>query len=166
MMFCAHPDKKIESMASILILGGVVPLAFALVAQFAFHLPPCEFCMLQRWPYLVPIIAGILSLAVPRLSVRWRLCVAFGMMGWLATSLLGLIHSGIESGFLKYSGGCVASDQASLEAILASPLVSCDAVMAAFAGLSMASWNSLFAFAMIVLAFAQYRYEYRQRYGQ
>lgn len=153
-------------MASLLILGGFVPLAGAVLAQYVLHLPPCHFCMLQRYPYVLVILCGVASLLVPRLSLRWRLAVAFGLMGWLATGLLGLIHTGIERGVLKYTGGCVAASSPSLEAILAAPLVACDAVMAGFAGLSMASWNSLFAATMIVLAALQYRHDWKQYYGQ
>lgn len=149
-------------MASILILGGAVPLAVAIVAQYAFHLPPCHFCILQRWPYGLVILCGIVSLLVPRHSLGWRFAVALGIMGFLATGVLGLVHSGIESGFLKYTGGCVASDTVSVDAILASPIVACDAVMASFAGMSMAGWNSLFAFAMVLLVALQYRWEWKQ----
>lgn len=160
-----HPDKKIESMASILILGGAVPLAGALIVQYGLHLPPCHFCILQRWPYGLVILCGVASLLVPRMSLRWKFAVAMGVMGWLATGTLGLIHAGIESGFLDYKGGCVASDTASLDAILAAPIVACDAVMAAFAGLSMAAWNSIFAASMILLAALQFRYE-AKRHGR
>lgn len=167
MIFSCRTDRtrNIETMASLLILGGVVPLAAALVAQYALHLPPCHFCLLQRYPYGLVILCGVASLLVPRLSLGWRLCVAFGIAGWLATGLLGLIHTGIEAKFLRYEGGCVASATASLESILASPLVACDAVMAEFAGLSMAAWNTIFAAMMILLTALQYRYEWRQRHG-
>lgn len=160
MIWCRpYPDKNIECMASLLILGGSVPLAFALLAQYALLLPPCHFCILQRWPYGLVILCGVLSLLVRRMSLGWRFTVALGVMGFLATGLLGLIHSGIESGFLKYTGGCVAPDTVSLDAIIAAPIVACDAVMASFAGLSMAGWNALFAFTMILLLILYYRWE-------
>lgn len=144
-------------MPLLLLLGGLTPLLVAWVAQYAFNLPPCEFCLLQRWPYALPILGAALAYYSATGSLRWRFGVAIGIMGWLATGVLGLAHSGIETGFLKYTGGCVASADTSIESILASPLVSCDAVMAEWFGLSMASWNSLFAFAMVALAFALHR---------
>ncbi len=161
-----HPDKKIESMASILILGGALPLGAAMLAQYALHLPPCHFCILQRWPYGLAMLCGVLSLLVARMSLAWRLTVAVGIMAFLATGALGLVHTGIETGFIKYTGGCVASDTVSVDAILASPIVACDAVMASFAGLSMASWNVLFAASMVLLVALQYRFERRQHVGR
>ena len=61
-MLCrTHNPDKIIAMASILILGGVIPLAGALVSQYGFGFHPCHFCLLQRYPYLVVIAAGVLS---------------------------------------------------------------------------------------------------------
>ena len=169
MIFCRtkNPDK-IVAMASILTLGGALPLMVALIAQFVFFLPPCHFCLLQRYPYLVVIAAGLVSLLVKRGGLTWRFCVAMGIMGLLATGTLGLIHTGIETGFLHYTGGCVAQPSAdhSLDALRASiagaPLVSCDQPMAEFFGLTMASWNSVWAAFVILLTSLQYRFDKRR----
>ncbi len=171
MFGCKKNPDKIVAMASLLILGGVVPLAVALVAQFGFGLHPCHFCLLERYPYLLPIVAGIGTLLTPRMSLVWRLCVAVGIMGWLATGLLGLVHSGIEQGWLHYTGGCVvqAATDHSIEAlraqILAAPIVACNDITAAFLGLSMATWNAVGAFALIALALLQMRFEHQRLRG-
>ena len=159
-----NPDKII-AMASILVLGGVLPLMVAFVAQFGFYLAPCHFCLLQRYPYGVVVAAGVLSLLVERGSLRWRLCVAIGMCGLLATGTLGLIHSGIESGWIHYVGGCVAAPlaDASIDtlraAIANAPLVACDQAMVYVLGLSMASWNVLWAMFVLLLVALQYRFD-------
>lgn len=169
MFRCRKDPAKIESMASILILGGVLPLAVALVAQFGFGLAPCHFCLLQRYPYLMVIACGVLTLLLPRGSLRWRLLVAIGVYGLLATGTLGMIHTGIEQGWLNYKGGCVAepltsnSPEAILAAIKAAPLVACNEVAASFLGLSMATWNAIWAVTVIALIVLQYRFD-RARY--
>ncbi len=158
-------------MASILILGGVVPLCAAILVQYVGHLPPCHFCMLQRYPYGVAIGCGVLSLLVPRLSGCWKLLVLMGALAFLTTGLLGLYHTGIEQGWVEYHGGCVAgvSGDGSIDSmraqIMDAPRVSCSDALANFAGLSMASWNAIFAFSMIGLTLAQYRFE-RKRHGK
>lgn len=170
-MFCRTPKnpEKIVAMASILILGGVLPLAGALVSQYGFGFHPCHFCLLQRYPYLVVIAAGLLSLLVPRGGARWRILVALGIYGLLVTGTLGLIHTGIEHKFLTYTGSCVAQPTAdgSLEALRAAiahaPLVSCDEATAVFLGLSMATWNTLWAGFVILLIILPYRCD-RGRY--
>ncbi|MES2984137.1 MAG: disulfide bond formation protein B [Pseudomonadota bacterium] len=158
-------------MASLLILGGVIPLATAIIAQYGYGLAPCHFCLLQRYPYMAVILCGALSLLVTRGGLPWRVLVALGICGLLTTGTLGLIHTGIETHILHYTGGCVAQGPAdgSLEALRAAiasaPLVACNAVMAQFLGLSMATWNSLWAAGIIALIAFQYRFE-RRRYDE
>lgn len=165
-----HPDK-IEGMASWLILGGAIPLAVAVIAQYAFYLAPCHFCILERYPYGWLILMGVLSLATARGGLRWRMLVALGFCGLLATGVLGLVHTGIEEGVLQYKGGCVAQapTDASLAAlraaIAAAPLVSCDTPMVRVLGLSMASWNSVWAAGIALIMALQYRFD-RRRYAQ
>lgn len=169
---CHTDPDKIVAMASLLILGGVVPLSFALVAQYGFGLHPCHYCLLQRYPYLVPIVCGALSLLVTRGGLAWRILVALGIYGWLLTGLLGLIHTGIEMDLLIETSGCVAQapSDGSIEALRASiasaPLVACNDVAARFLGLSMASWNSITALAFIVLAALQYRFDIRRYHAR
>ncbi|MFM9890164.1 MAG: disulfide bond formation protein B [Rickettsiales bacterium] len=158
-------------MASWLVLGGAIALCVAVVAQYGFHLAPCHFCILERYPYGVLIVLGGLSLLTPRGGLRWRVLVALGFCALLATGLLGLVHTGIEEGVLQYKGGCVAQlpADASLEALRAaiatSPLVSCDTPMLRVLGLSMATWNSVWAALVALLVAAQYRFDVARHAG-
>lgn len=169
MFTCKKDPDKIVAMASILILGGVLPLAGALISQYGYGFRPCHFCLLQRYPYLVVIVAGVLSLMLPRGGQAWRIVVALGVYALLVTAILGAIHTGIEQKWLAYTGGCVAQAPAdgSLEAlrtaIAGAPLVSCDEAALVVLNLSMASWNVLWAFFVIALIALQYRFE-RRRY--
>lgn len=171
MFRCSSDPNKVQAMASILILGGVLPLAIALVSQYGFGLFPCHFCLLQRWPYVIVVALGVLSLLFPRGSLRWRVLVALNMYALFSTAVLGVIHTGVEQKLIEYTGGCVAqapvddSIEALRAAIAAAPLVSCSDATAVFAGLSMASWNVLWALFVIVLIAVQYRFE-RRRYEQ
>jgi disulfide bond formation protein DsbB len=166
---CRTDPEKIVTMASILILGGVIPLAGALLSQYGFGLHPCHFCLLQRYPYLVVIAAGALSLLVTRGGLIWRMLVALAIYALLVTAMLGAIHTGIENQWLAYTGGCVAQAPAdgSLEALRAAimnaPLVACDQPAVMFLGLSMATWNVLWALFVILLIGLQYRFD-RRRY--
>ena len=166
-----HPDK-IVAMASLLLLGGVLPLAGAYGAQILLDLHPCHFCLLERYPYGFVALMGLLLLILPRMGLRWRIGVALGVMGLLATALLGMVHAGIEWGLLHYTGGCVAPAAAdtSLEALRAAiasaPIVACNEAAIQFLGLSMASWNVLWAFFVALLVALQYRFEWRRAHGR
>ncbi len=171
MICCLNTLHHRFGMAAILILGGVLPLAGALISQYGFSFHPCHFCLLQRYPYLVVIAAGVLVLLVKQRAMLWRLGVAIALYALLVTGLLGLIHTGIETKYLHYVGGCVAQSAAdgSLEALRAAiasaPLVACDQATAVFLGLSMATWNVLWAGFVMVLIFLHYRCDGRRYDG-
>ena len=155
-MNLTHP----RALPYVLLAGGVLPLAFALVAQFGFGLPPCHFCMLQRYPYLVVALCGVLLLRYP--DQRYLL-TALAIIGWLTTAGFGAYHTGVERGWVTYGGGCVTDTKpaASLdelrEQIAQAPQVSCSDTMASFLGLSMATWNSVTALGWVVLTLYIYR---------
>ena len=172
MLMCRTTDpEKIVAMASILILGGALPLAAVVIAQFGFHLHPCHFCILERYPYGVAMLLGACTLLVKRGALAWRVLVVLGIYALLVTALLGVIHTGIEQHWLAYTGGCVAQAPAdgSLEALKAAiehaPVVSCDQPAVMFAGLSMATWNVLWALLVIAFAAGQFRYDRRRYVG-
>lgn len=169
MFLCRKDSKDIVAMASILILGGAIPLAAVVIAQYGMGLRPCHFCILERYPYGVAMVLGALSLLVERGSLRWRVMVVLAIYALLVTAILGLIHTGIEQQWLAYTGGCVAQAPAdgSLEAlkaaIMKAPIVSCDQPAVMILGLSMATWNSVWALFVIALAAGQFRFD-RKRY--
>lgn len=152
------PSLKALPLPALLLAGGAGPLAVAFLAQFGFGLHPCHFCLVERYPYALPLVGAWLAWRAPRGGLRWRFAAALGMFGWLITGLIALVHSAIEQGWLHYAGSCVAQAAAdnSLEALRASiaaaPIVACNEITAAFLGLSMATWNALAAFALAVLA--------------
>ena len=75
---------KFELMASWFILGGVLPLAVALVIQHQQGLSYDSFFTPDRIPYLWVIAMGIASLCVKRASNPWRAIVVLGEIGFLA----------------------------------------------------------------------------------
>src|SRR5271155_4657714 len=77
---------KFELMASWLILGGVLPLAVALVTQHQQGLSYDSFFTTDRIPYLWVIAMGIASLRVKRASGAWRAIVVLGEIGFLAAA--------------------------------------------------------------------------------
>lgn len=156
--------NRTRRLALLMLAGSVLPLGAALFSQHALGLPPCHFCLLQRWPYLAVFAAGIALMLFPHPTrVQLRTLLMLALLGWLTTGLIGLYHTGIERGWVAYSGGCVANTEMALtlddvrDQILAAPAVSCGDAIASFLGLSMASWNALTAAALILTAFWLYK---------
>ena len=145
-------------------LGSALLLAGAFAFQFIGGMAPCHLCLLQRWPHAAAVLIGLLALVLTRTSAGLqRLLALLGALAALTTAGLGLYHTGVERAWWQgpdtcTSGGIdgVSADQL-LDRILAAPIVRCDEVAWAMAGLSMASWNMLAALALAVIWLAAAR---------
>lgn len=137
-----------------LLCGGAGPLLFALFVQYVLHLPPCHYCVLQRYPYALPLLAGLASFT-PFGQRRMGMLMVFAVLGWLGTLAIALWHVGIEQGIIVETGGCSSgalsgSLDAMREQILGAPLVACNQASAVFMGISMAAWNAMGALGLCV----------------
>lgn len=136
----------------LLSLIAAAALSFAWTLQYAFGLPPCELCLWQRKPYLAAAILGALFwLATPRAPKLATPALWILLLCFLTATATAAYHSGVEYGIFKGLSGCSSnlSTSSSIEdlraAILGAPVVSCNQPMAEFLGLSLASWNALYA---------------------
>lgn len=138
--------------------GSAALLAGAFGFQYIGGLAPCHLCLLQRWPHAAAVLIGALALALPG-----RILPLLGAAAALATSGLGLYHTGVERGWWEGPTTCtsgsitgVSADEL-LNQIMAAPLVRCDEVAWSMLGLSMASWNALAALALALVWLAAAR---------
>lgn len=126
--------------------GSALLLGAALAFQAAGY-APCELCILQRWPHVVALLAGLAAwwLGAPR-AVLWlgaaAALTAMGLGGW---------HAGIEWGWWPGPAACTggmslgavstADLLAQIEAT--TEIVRCDQPALRILGLSMAGMNAL-----------------------
>jgi disulfide bond formation protein DsbB len=145
--------------------GSALALAVAFVAQWGFGLAPCQMCIWQRWPHAAAIALG--GAALLRGGMGWRLA---GAAAALTAAGLGAWHAGFERGWLPGPTGCTDTGGiggVSVDALLdpgvamAVP-VPCDAVAAAFLGISMAGWNAIFSLVLALVWIAAARAERRR----
>jgi disulfide bond formation protein DsbB len=131
--------------------GSAALLAGAFVFQ-ALGYAPCKLCLWQRWPHAVAVLIGVVALVLPG-----RLWPALGALAALTTSGLGLYHTGVERGWWLGPDTCTSgpvtglSPEELLAQIQSAPLVRCDEVAWQLAGLSMASWNMILSFLLVLL---------------
>jgi disulfide bond formation protein DsbB len=131
--------------------GSAALLAGAYLFQLS-GLAPCKLCIWQRWPHLAAILIGASALAVPG-----RVLPALGAVAALATSGIGVYHTGVERGWWVGPSTCTSGPIAGQSAedllnhILNAPLVRCDEVAWSLMGLSMASWNAVLSLALAVI---------------
>jgi disulfide bond formation protein DsbB len=123
-----------------LLLGG------AYAAQYGFGLYPCEMCWWQRYPHFAALgLAGLAFLASPP-----RLWTALAAVAILVSAAIGAFHAGVEYKWWQGITSCariVPSDPGAspLEAIMNTPMISCDEPQWTLLGVSLAGFNFLLA---------------------
>jgi disulfide bond formation protein DsbB len=75
-------------------LAALAALGVAYYVQDFMLLFPCPLCLLERWPYRIVILLGIVAAFSPRLLARWILALA--VLALLADAALAFIHVGVE----------------------------------------------------------------------
>jgi disulfide bond formation protein DsbB len=123
--------------------GSLGLLAGAFIFQ-AMGYSPCSLCVWQRWPHGAAVAVGVLALALP-----WTILPLAGALAAMSSAAIGVYHTGVERTWWEGPSTCTAtpigqlSPQELMEHIMTAPLIRCDEVAWAFAGLSMASWNAI-----------------------
>ena len=146
-------------------IAAALALGVALAAEYWGGLVPCAFCLLERWPYRLAIVLGLIAVMVPLQWTRrvlWLLVLTIGVGAAMAA-----VHVGVEQHFWPdpipecamphFTGGSIAARLAQMPARPAKP---CEDPTYLIPGLpiSMAAMNLLYALAfMIVIAVLLWR---------
>lgn len=130
--------------------------AALLLGAFAFQifggLPPCKMCLWQRWPHGAAIVAGALALLFPVAPV-----LLAGAAAAATTSVIGAYHAGVEQGWWEGPNTCTSGDITGVSAdqlldqIMSAPLVRCDEIAWQMLGISMAGWNAILSFGLVLI---------------
>ena len=136
----------------LVVLASILILAGAFVLEYRFGMRPCHLCLIERYPYAVVIVAGLLGLVTG--WVRAGLIIA--TLALAANVGIAGYHVGVEQGWFFLPESCVAGTAAStveeLRAQLAAARPTCDQQTAVFFGLSLAVWNGVAALLLALLA--------------
>lgn len=137
------------------LLVPAVLIAAVYVAQYGFGLAPCEMCWWQRYPHFAAII-----LALGALSLMGKpagdLLVQLAALAIGVSGLIGAFHAGVEYHWWQGITTCSSSQLGNdpLAAILAAPVVRCDAPAWTLLGVSLAGYNFLVSVGAALLIFA------------
>ena len=130
-------------------------LAAAFWFEIIVGLPPCNLCILQRWPHVIIIAIGFIGHVA--IKQNWMLLLI--ALSAISTSLIGLYHVGVEQRWLSGPSGCSNqlnsdSDISSVtNSLLEMPVVKCDEITWSLMGISMAGWNSILSVSIAIFAF-------------
>lgn len=129
---------------------SLLALGTALIGQYGFGLHPCDLCIYQRIPYAIIVIIGIWGYSVKSLKLQYILAILCSLLFFIDAGI-AIYHSGVEMGLFPAPTACSSDGKIgqSLEeiraAIFNAPLVTCSQAIFYLFGLSMASWNAIFA---------------------
>lgn len=131
-------------------LGSMALLGGAFFFQFLGY-APCKMCLWQRWPHAAAIVIGGAAMVLG----GERLLAWLGAAAALVTGGIGLYHTGVErdwwEGPTSCSGGGNGLDMGNLLSTAGNDVVMCDQVTWQFLSLSMASWNAIVSFGLVLL---------------
>jgi disulfide bond formation protein DsbB len=143
-----------RTLAVLAALAAAVGLGFAYALEIWGEIVPCALCLLERWPYRIVIVLGLLAAIAPSRMVRFILTLA--LLCLLADAAIAAVHVGVEFRWWPsplpecaaphLSGGSIADRLASMPARPAKP---CDepTFLIPAIPLSLAAMNMLFALA-------------------
>jgi len=136
-------------------------LGMAFMAQYVFGLAPCILCLIQRWPFAIIIVLGLIGTL---LSYKYQKTVA-GIMGligltFITNSVIAFYHTGVELHWWpSHLEGCAVPDLGTdpnniLAALESTQAVRCDEIPWAdpVLNLSMANYNVIFCLGFGVIA--------------
>ncbi len=132
----------------------VVTISSALIAEYIFHILPCQMCLNQRYPYYFIISIFIVCYFIKKASSIWlyiltELAVIYGLF-------YSVWHVGIEQNLLTGPSSCsrkleVVNSVSDLkEQILNQTIINCNEISWSIFGLSAATLNSLLLFLLLL----------------
>jgi len=126
-------------------IAGLAALGAAYFGEFVEHLVPCPLCYLERWPYRIMILFGLLAALTPRGLARVLLALAAVSM--IADASIAFVHVGAEQHWWKSPLPECNVAPASFGALPLRPSASCDRPVFPVHGLpvSFATMDLLFA---------------------
>ena len=140
--------------AIIVFLLSVLAISNALIAEFIFHILPCEMCYNQRYPYYFIISIFIVFYFINKTSNIWlyvlvELAVLYGLF-------YSVWHVGIEQNLLTGPSSCSGKLREAnsvndlKEQILNQGVINCGEISWSMFGLSAAALNSLLLFMLLL----------------
>lgn len=116
---------------------------------------PCDLCITQRWFHALIISYSLTIILILKKKIVSNKLVLLGLsITWVASSIAGLYHFGIEMNFWKGPDECSSNIDFSkdlLTYLLNKSPIKCDEVMFKILGFSLAGWNALISFIMFLI---------------
>jgi len=136
--------------------SGVL-LAGAYYFQYVEGLAPCDLCLLQRYPHMVAIVAGLAAVAAFGARKTAFVLALIAIIALFVTSGIGVFHFGVEHHWWLGPQECSGRIPSGLSAaelkkyLFSAKMVRCDEPAWVMWGISMAGWNAILSAGAAIL---------------
>ena len=142
----------VKNIFKISFLISSLMLLSAFYLEYFHNAFPCDLCITQRWFHALIISYSLITIFISKSSFFRNKLILIGLsITWIASSVAGLYHFGIEMNFWKGPDECSSAidfSKDTLKYLLNKSPIKCDEVMFKILGLSLAGWNAIMSFAM------------------
>ena len=142
----------VKNIFKISFLISSLMLLSAFYLEYFHNAFPCDLCITQRWFHALIISYSLIAIFISKSSFFTNKLILIGLsITWMASSVAGLYHFGIEMNFWKGPDECSSAidfSKDTLKYLLNKSTIKCDEVMFKILGLSLAGWNAIMSFAM------------------
>ena len=138
-------------------LGSIALLGGAYYFQYVVGLAPCDLCLWQRYPHMVAILFGLITIPLlkdPKVALVFAL---IAIVALFITSGIGVFHVGVEqhwwAGPQECSGRIPAglSNEELKKYLMGARMVRCDEAAWKMWNISMAGWNAILSGGLALL---------------
>lgn len=151
------PDGVVPRLILLLGLASAMLIAGAWWSQLVWHLVPCKLCLEQRQPHYAAIaLAAMAALIARTRALQIAALVGFALLFAWSTGL-GFYHAGVEWGWFLGPNDCgggapsaAGGVQDFMKQLQTTRVVSCTEAAWRFLGISLAGWNCLISFGLLV----------------
>ena len=148
-------QKKLDLIIKLSFFISSLMLISAFYLEYFQDALPCDLCITQRWFHALIISYSLTIILILKKKIISNKLVLLGLsITWVASSIAGLYHFGIEMNFWKGPDECSSNIDFSkdlLTYLLNKSPIKCDEVMFKILGFSLAGWNALISFIMFLI---------------
>ena len=148
-------QKKLDLIIKLSFFISSLMLISAFYLEYFQDALPCDLCITQRWFHALIISYSLTIILILKKKIVSNKLVLLGLsITWVASSIAGLYHFGIEMNFWKGPDECSSNIDFSkdlLTYLLNKSPIKCDEVMFKILGFSLAGWNTLISFIMFLI---------------
>lgn len=138
-------------------LGSIALLGGAYYFQYVVGLAPCDMCWWQRYPHMLAILFGLLTLPLMTARQVALACAVLAILALFVTAGIGIFHAGVEYRLWDGPQACSGriptglSNEELKKILLGARMVRCDEAAWKMWGVSMAGWNAILSGGLAIL---------------